>query len=374
MTDPPRLLGEAVDHGEAEAGALSVRLRGEERLHHPRQDLRRHAAAGIGHRDDHVAARHHHLVESRVLVLDEEVLGLHGDRAAARHGVAGVQEDVEQRHLGLGRVDAGVPEVRGEVLPQDDVVAQRPLGHLAHALDEAVDVEEAPLQPLLAREGEQLMGQLGGPLGGVANGLACAAQPPDIDAGMVDQRQHHLVVARDDLQEVVEIVRDAARELPEALHLLGLMQALLRVAAAGHVELRAEEVDEVAGAVEDRRDEQGVPEGRAVLAVVQDLGGELPVLGDRGSDFGDRVAVGVRPLEEAAIGADQLLPAVAGHADEGAVDEEDRVVGLVRIGDDHRHARRLDGREEDVVMHVLDARRSAAGDGRARTVRLRLLG
>jgi len=40
---------------------------------------------------------------------------------------------------------------------------------------------------------------------------------------------------------------------------------------------------------------------------------------------------------------------VEGEVEEGAVDEDDRVVRLARIGHDHRHARHFDGGEEDVA-------------------------
>ena len=50
------LLGETEHHGKAKAGAHARRFRGEERLERPRQHLRRHAGAGIRHRQHHVIA------------------------------------------------------------------------------------------------------------------------------------------------------------------------------------------------------------------------------------------------------------------------------------------------------------------------------
>ena len=50
------LLGESVDHAEAEAGALAHLLGGEERLEGAAGDLGRHAGAGIGHGDHDVVA------------------------------------------------------------------------------------------------------------------------------------------------------------------------------------------------------------------------------------------------------------------------------------------------------------------------------
>src|SRR6476660_6403325 len=51
-----RLLDEAVDLAEAEAGALADILGGVERLESARLDLARHATAGIGDRYHHVLA------------------------------------------------------------------------------------------------------------------------------------------------------------------------------------------------------------------------------------------------------------------------------------------------------------------------------
>ena len=40
--------------------------------------------------------------------------------------------------------------------------------------------------------------------------------------------QNHAQVADDDLQQIIEVVRDAARELADGLHLLRLMQGRAR--------------------------------------------------------------------------------------------------------------------------------------------------
>jgi hypothetical protein len=45
----------------------------------------------------------------------------------------------------------------------------------------------------------------------------------------------HLPVARDDAEQVVEVVGDAARQPSDRLHLLGLTELLLERAQLGHV-------------------------------------------------------------------------------------------------------------------------------------------
>jgi hypothetical protein len=75
---------------------------------------------------------------------------------------------------------------------------------------------------------------------------------------------------------------------------------------------------------------------------------------ERRAHFVDRAAVGLRALQESAVAADDLVVLVACEVEEGAVGEHDRVVGQARIGDDHRHARHLDGGKEDIAA-VLNA-------------------
>ena len=63
-------------------------------------------------------------------------------------------------------------------------------------------------------------------------------------------------------------------------------------------------------AVEDRADRQLVPEGGAVLAVVQQRrGAPCAAPASAGADLGDRGGIGRRALEEAAVAADDLLGA-----------------------------------------------------------------
>lgn len=70
------------------------------------------------------------------------------------------------------------------------------------------------------REGEQALGQPGGALRGL---MDLGQQCPWPAFRYVPERQ--LQIAEDDRQQIVEIVRDAAGQLPERFHLLRLPQA-----------------------------------------------------------------------------------------------------------------------------------------------------
>jgi hypothetical protein len=112
--------------------------------------------------------------------------------------------------------------------------------------------------------------------------------------------------------------------------------------------LGGEEIDQLPGLVVHRRNEQGIPEGRAVLAVIEDFHRDIAPLGDRRLDLPDHMPVGVRPLEKAAVVPVDVLGGVAGHFEKGVIGEDDRVVGLIGVGHGHRHARRGHGGEKDV--------------------------
>lgn len=76
--------------------------------------------------------------------------------------------------------------------------------------------------------------------------------------------------------------------------------------------------------------------------------------------FVDGGAVRLRPLQKAAVGADDLRQLIACHTQERMVREDHGVVGQIRIGDDHWHACRRYGGKKDVVPMVGDLMRAAS--------------
>ena len=221
--------------------------------------------------------------------------------------------------------------------------------HVAEVAQHLVQDHRARFEPRLAGEGQELLGQLGRAL---ARAPGVFQRPADLRLAGRQARLRTLEVAQDHLEGVVEVVREARGQLADRLHLLRLPEDVLGVAPPRHVELRGEEVEELAVLAEDRADEQRVPERRAVLAVVEDLDRDRPRLGQGLLDLADGAAVGERALEEAAVPAVDLFAAVAREVEKGAVGEGDGVVGPVRIGDDHRHPGHLDGGEEHVAAVV----------------------
>ena len=105
--------------------------------------------------------------------------------------------------------------------------------------DDPVDVEHDGRQHLLSAEGEKLARERRRLVGGLAGALGMGAewilggQPP----------QHQIAVAADDHEQVVEVVRDAARELADGIHLLGLAELFLGLAEGLRGALVLREID-----------------------------------------------------------------------------------------------------------------------------------
>src|SRR3982751_5823231 len=83
-----------------------------------------------------------------------------GQPASARHGVAGVQRQVEKDHLNLRSVNECIPEVRVEPRLDPYMRTDSAAQHVAHAADDVVRIERRSLKPLPAGKGKQLRGQL----------------------------------------------------------------------------------------------------------------------------------------------------------------------------------------------------------------------
>ena len=80
--------------------------------------------------------------------------------APTRHGVAGVQREVEEDHLNLRSIDECIPEVCVEPRLNPYMRADGAAEHVAHAADHVVRIERRRLKPLAAGKGKQLRRQL----------------------------------------------------------------------------------------------------------------------------------------------------------------------------------------------------------------------
>ena len=257
-----RLARHAIDHAEAEAGALADFLGGEEGLERALGDLGRHAEPGVGDGQLDIVS-----VWNVGIGLDPHRAAGEAQHAAVGHGVAGVDREVEHRDLELGRVGHHrhhrVVEVEALLDPRAEHVAQqRP-----HVLDQRRDVRRPDLEPLHPAEREQLAGQPGTALGG-GEGIVGIALELGVRRALGDDVEP----ADDDRQQIVEVVRDAAGQLPQRLHLLALAKLLLRGLQLGDVARLEQQIDDLPRLIADRLHRHVEIGGRDPVALHLDLG------------------------------------------------------------------------------------------------------
>jgi hypothetical protein len=82
--------------------------------------------------------------------------GLDGELATVRHRLAGVDHEVHDHLVDLGRVSQRQTEVGRERLHQLDVLTDDPPEHLLDPCSNVVQIERHGLHHLLAAEGKEL--------------------------------------------------------------------------------------------------------------------------------------------------------------------------------------------------------------------------
>ena len=144
---------------------------------------------------------------------------------AGRHRIAAVEGQVEDHLLELSPVGAQAAGRRIECDLELDLLADEASQHRFDPRDDLVHLHDLRLEDLPPAEGQELLGQAGGPLGGVANAHDILA---DVRAGRLVERQ--VGEADDGRQDVVEVVGDAAGQPADRLELAGLEQLGLEAA------------------------------------------------------------------------------------------------------------------------------------------------
>ena len=201
-------------------------------------------------------------MRSRVLRVELHVGGLDGQLAPLRHGVAGVHDEVHENLLqlsGIGHHHSEGGTVRDGEL---DVRSDETLQHLRGAVDGHVQIEDPRLEDLLPAERQQLPRQSRRTRAGSDDLLQVVSHRiPGLEIC-----GEHLAVAEDDGQEVVEVVRDASREVADGLHLLTLPELALQPVPRRDVERHGEAARSTAEHELLDRD-LDVDEGPVLLAV-----------------------------------------------------------------------------------------------------------
>ena len=218
---------------------------------------------------------------------------------AAGHRVARVDGEVEQCVLELVRIDHGV-ETGGRQPGLDfDRLGQRAHQQLRHILHQRADLDGSRLQRLAPRKGQQTLDQFGAATGGVERRSDVLAGALGVGRQLFLQAAE---IADDDRQQVVEVVGEAAGQLSDGLHLLGLDQCRLTGLLLGDVDRQHEGPEHPAVAADLRHDHAARIDAAALLGIPRVF------VGHRFAGIG---AIEVAVDLAVGLGAEYLLDAAA---------------------------------------------------------------
>ncbi len=157
-----------------------------------------------------------------VVLVEHGVAQLQGELAPIRHGIAGIDRQVQHHLFELVRVDHRRPQPARHHGFDFDALAQRLAQQLVEVAQKPAKVGRLRAQRLPTGEGQQLPRQLGTALDG---GAGCIDPLRRATVGL-HQRLQQLQIAGDHLQHVVEVMCHAAGELADGFELLRLIQRL----------------------------------------------------------------------------------------------------------------------------------------------------
>ena len=226
-------------------------------------------------------------------------------------------------------IGADRAEVAAVLDDQLDRLAEQALQQVRHLRDDVGKLQHLRAQRLLAREGEQLAGQAGG-------AVRVRLDLLDVVIVAVARRvphQHQVAMADDRGQDVVEIVRDAAGELADRLHLgrLGDLPLELGFLAIVLEQQQHRRIAEPAQAGDGQRDR--------LLRLAREADGEVARHGRAArvaaNGVGDRRLV---LLDDEVAGIDRLGIALdARGAAEGLVHRQEAAVAVDQRQADRQH-------------------------------------
>ncbi len=196
--EAPILLDDAVDGRQTQPGPLADVLGREERLEDVRAGGLIHALAVVAHREHDIVARLNAGALGAIAGVQGSLTGLDGNlpalpaRAALRaraalpacaalralraNGITGIDDEVGQKLVDLGRVEPDGIEFQSRLPEQIDILTDQAAKHLECASDGIVEIEHLGGDRLTARKRQELTGEIGRAHGGPANLLEFAAQ------------------------------------------------------------------------------------------------------------------------------------------------------------------------------------------------------
>ena len=183
-------------------------------------NVARHAGACVADLDLDVPPGRQVLVLVGQRRVDLRIGRAHAEGTAVRHRIARVGSEIEQDPLQLGTTKPRPPQLFVELHAVLDLLTEHAAQHGFEAGDGSVHIDRRDIAGRSTAEREQLLGDPGGTLGGVADVVqGVYGRCPGSQAAL-----GQLHVVEDHGQHVVEVVRDAAGELPQALRAAKLFE------------------------------------------------------------------------------------------------------------------------------------------------------
>ncbi len=219
-----RLLHEAKHHAKPEPGAFAWLLGGEERFEDLAYHVGRDAGSGIAYFDHGILARVQLGMHGDIISIEGSIGGRDHQPPPFGHRIAGIGRQIDEARLELGRIDHHRPDIRGKIERDVDVFAQRSSQQADNSSDEIVDIDGLGLERLATCEGKQPARQIGAPHRSVD-------RLPDqfVGCGGEGRAAQYVKITNNDAEQVVEIMRHAAGEVADRLHLLRLEKLRLRL-------------------------------------------------------------------------------------------------------------------------------------------------
>ena len=136
---------------------------------------------------------------------------------SARHGIAGVDDQVYEHLFQHADVGPHQRQCRRMMAMQGNILANDSLEHFAQIRDDIIQISRLRVHHLLSTEGEQLPGQVGGPFTGGADLIEAFSDLAGESHGF---HSPQVGVATNDSQQIIKVMGNPAGELAYGLQLL----------------------------------------------------------------------------------------------------------------------------------------------------------
>ena len=220
-----RLLSKALSHREAETGASTPRLGCEKRLGGVEKRRRIHPRPGIRDPNSNITP----CSQAGIPAVLCQRLGRRGKSkvAALGHGIARIRRQAQQDGLELRLVSADRSELRRQFDVKHNVGPQCVVEQLADPVQHCGRIHRLAGERVTPRERQQAAADRAAPLDGSQHN---ARQPADF-VGVRAVPFDQIRLASDGLQDIIDIMGDAAGELAESDHPVGMRRLRLHPVA-----------------------------------------------------------------------------------------------------------------------------------------------